>query len=65
MQVSRPFFMTNKKWWRYDDDGNIILTKDATKEARDSFAEFQKAMNDQDEEFDRIVNEMAKKRKKD
>lgn len=64
MQVVRPFFMTNKKWWTYDDEGNIILTKEATKEAKDSFAEFQKAMEKQEEEYDTIVTNMVKQSKK-
>jgi hypothetical protein len=47
-----------------DDEGNIVLTKEAAKEAKDSFAEFQKSMEKQEEEYDTIVTNMVKQSKK-
>ena len=37
---TRPYFMTNPSWYRFnDEDGEVELTKDAPEEAVKSFQE--------------------------
>lgn len=46
---TRPYFMTNPSWYRFnDEDGVVELTKDAPEEAVKSFQEFKKIEEEQD-----------------
>lgn len=39
--ISKPYFMSNNRWYYYDEDDEIYkLTKEATEEARKSYEEF-------------------------
>lgn len=49
MELTRPLFMENEAWYDYDDDGEIVLTKDAPKEAVESYNEFKKELQKQEE----------------
>lgn len=43
----RPYFMNNKNWYRFDNDqGVIVLTKDAPLEAVKSYKDFYKKMDE-------------------
>ena len=45
---TRPYFMNNKSWYRFDDDeGVIVLTKDAPPEAVKSYKEFYKDIDEE------------------
>lgn len=45
---TRPYFMTNPSWYRFnDEDGEVELTKDAPEEAVKSFQEFKKVEEEQ------------------
>lgn len=47
MVIDRPYFMSNKKWWRYDLKKRImVLTKEAPPKAVKSYQEFYKKVND-------------------
>ncbi len=41
---TRPYFMTNPSWYRFNDEsGEVELTKNAPEEAVKSFQEFKKS----------------------
>jgi hypothetical protein len=41
MQIGRPYFMSNKSWYFYDEESETFkLTDKATKEAIESYNEF-------------------------
>lgn len=45
MMLLRPYFMTNKKWYRFDyKKGIAVLTKDAPSEAVESYKQFYSAL---------------------
>lgn len=55
MTVSeRPYFMTNKEWYTYDEvEEKYVLTDKAPQEAIDSYNEFYKGLETQfDEDFE-------------
>lgn len=63
---TRPYFMNNKDWYRFDDDeGVIVLTKDAPPEAIKSYEDFYKAIDQERNSAKSIVfsvsNESQKK----
>lgn len=38
--ANEPYWHTNKKWWRFNEDGEYVLTPEAPEEARKSFEEY-------------------------
>ena len=45
--LDKPLFMTNERWFRFDTNKGIyVLTKEATSEAKKSYDEFYKAMDE-------------------
>ena len=45
MMLLRPYFITNKKWYRFDNKKGIaVLTKDAPPEAVESYKQFYAAL---------------------
>lgn len=46
--LDMPYFMENKEWYYYDADlRKYVLTDKATDKAKESYAEFYKALNEQ------------------
>lgn len=46
MRISEPYFMKNEKWYFFDEVEEIYkLTKEAPKEAIESYEEFYKILN--------------------
>ena len=46
--VRKPYFMTNKEWYRYDDkEDKYVLTDKAPQEAIESYNEFYKELDSQ------------------
>lgn len=42
----RPIFLNNESWFVYDEEKRIyVLTKEATKEAKESYKEFYGLLN--------------------
>lgn len=55
MEVSKPYFLQNPEWYRYNDDlGRYELTDKATPEAKKSFEDFYDLL-ESDIVFDGIV----------
>ncbi|MGL4999779.1 MAG: hypothetical protein ACRC5T_12490 [Cetobacterium sp.] len=47
MTVKEPYFMTNEKWYKFDEnERKLVLTKEATKEAKKSYEEFYRVSED-------------------
>lgn len=41
--VEKPYFLTNKEWYEYDEKNKVyILTSKATEKAKESYKEFYK-----------------------
>jgi hypothetical protein len=46
MELNRPYFMTNKDWYYFDEDELCYkLTPQATEKAKESYEEYYKMLN--------------------
>lgn len=46
MELDRPYFMTNKDWYYFDEDELCYkLTTQATEKAKESYEEYYKMLN--------------------
>lgn len=62
---TRPYFMTNPSWYRFNDEkGEVELTEDAPEEAVKSFQEFKKAEEEQTDQFKYVVERLLDDMKK-
>lgn len=62
---TRPYFMTNPSWYRFNDEtGEVELTEDAPEEAVKSFQEFKKAEEEQADQFKYVVERLLDDMKK-
>ena len=62
---TRPYFMTNPSWYRFNDEkGEVELTEDAPEEAVKCFQEFKKAEEEQADQFKYVVERLLDDMKK-
>jgi len=52
MDIGRPYFLTNSKWYYYDDDeGTYKLTEEAPEEATKSYNEYYLLLDEETPKF--------------
>lgn len=59
---TRPFFMTNKNWYKFDHEKGIaVLTDSAPPEAIKSYKEFYAEIKAREDELDNLVRAIERK----